>query len=687
MGVVSITFPGNLTQVATADGLRGLPSFGLTNGQIAGVVELASEYSWDPASLTADDGQAVIKPNDTGPLQAGRWLLYSGTGTGGGGSGGAKAATLDELKAANVETSPVNLTAEGLEGIFYFTLADYTGQADDINIVKQDDTPLTTGAWVRQSAASISTKLPTTFSIPVTQQERNERDPVFVSDYVRTSTGDQTLAIERAVNDAVILGRPVSFDRSYSCQTIEVQSGMIFKQANPYAKLTILDDGTPASHRFLLDGVETVVFDGLTIDSTADSRTGVNGNITIMNSENIDVLRCDIGLASSNSIWTSHSKVLRFMFNKFHDNYADAVHMTRGTEDAIVAYNQFYGNHDDNCASIGYLDDGGIARGPNRNIWFIRNDIRNNVEHGSGCVFLGTHGGGTFQNRIDNTALNGITVSYDVGGATTATHYCQGLTLRDDIITNVGSSGVGRGYAIDTARRIRIINPNVNGSANECVGLFGAVIDCEIPDGSLSGNGPSNRVLNHQMTPTSAALAIQELATNFGEPGVTELVSRDLVIGADIRAPANGTSIRIIGVSGKPIRGVKVVSDHIEIHPGGANNGVELAYCEKPVVEAGQFTRYGSSGKSTGSAISLTACPKARVINGDNDQAAGTGVALVAGSSDFDIKGFRSENGVLGLYSDDNAAVGLYDQCWLRGNTSGAVQNFAGATPGTNITA
>lgn len=39
---------------------------------------------------------------------------------------------------------------------FTWTLGNFTGLADDINIVKQDDTALTVGAWVRQAATSIS---------------------------------------------------------------------------------------------------------------------------------------------------------------------------------------------------------------------------------------------------------------------------------------------------------------------------------------------------------------------------------------------------------------------------------------------------------------------------------------------------------------------------------------------------
>lgn len=199
MGVVSITFPGNLMQVSTADGLRALPSFSLTNGQIAGVVELASEYAWDPASTAADDGETVIRPTDVAPLQAGRWRLYSGTGIAVGGGGGAKAATIAELKAAKIESSPVALTAEGLEGTFYFTLGDFTGQTDDINIVEQDDAPLTTGAWVRQSAASVSFQAVGDTARRRTTQSELQGRSVDVNNYYEPTDNDFTAAFDRAV--------------------------------------------------------------------------------------------------------------------------------------------------------------------------------------------------------------------------------------------------------------------------------------------------------------------------------------------------------------------------------------------------------------------------------------------------------------------------------------------------------
>ena len=83
MSVVSVTFPGNITQVVTAPDLRGLPSFGLTNGQIAMVLDPAAQFSWDPSSSGVDNSRSILKPTDLSPLQLGRWVLFEGGGGGG----------------------------------------------------------------------------------------------------------------------------------------------------------------------------------------------------------------------------------------------------------------------------------------------------------------------------------------------------------------------------------------------------------------------------------------------------------------------------------------------------------------------------------------------------------------------------------------------------------------------------
>jgi hypothetical protein len=66
--------------------------------------------------------------------------------------------TLGALKASPVTEGTSFLVQDAAvdDGAFFWTLGNYTGQADDINIIKADSTALSVGAWVRQSIDSIA---------------------------------------------------------------------------------------------------------------------------------------------------------------------------------------------------------------------------------------------------------------------------------------------------------------------------------------------------------------------------------------------------------------------------------------------------------------------------------------------------------------------------------------------------
>lgn len=75
MSVIDITFPGNVSQVATAAALRAIPSAFIKSDALYFVPALRSMFSWDGSSFADDDGATILRPNDITPLQAGRWLI------------------------------------------------------------------------------------------------------------------------------------------------------------------------------------------------------------------------------------------------------------------------------------------------------------------------------------------------------------------------------------------------------------------------------------------------------------------------------------------------------------------------------------------------------------------------------------------------------------------------------------
>lgn len=65
--------------------------------------------------------------------------------------------TLAAFKAAPITNQRQSLKDPSIAfGDFFWTLGDFTGRADDENIIKADSTPLTVGAWVRQGQDSIA---------------------------------------------------------------------------------------------------------------------------------------------------------------------------------------------------------------------------------------------------------------------------------------------------------------------------------------------------------------------------------------------------------------------------------------------------------------------------------------------------------------------------------------------------
>lgn len=128
------------------------------------------------------------------------------------GPAGNVAATLDELKAALI----TNDTMIYDHATFKWTESDYTGQADDTNIIKSDANDLSVGAWVRQGAASIAAIALGTGSVIRTQASKNSDlysvfDTIPAAEHAAimagTSTYDATADIQQAIDNAVSLGK------------------------------------------------------------------------------------------------------------------------------------------------------------------------------------------------------------------------------------------------------------------------------------------------------------------------------------------------------------------------------------------------------------------------------------------------------------------------------------------------
>ena len=128
-------------------------------------------------SLSVKNRALLAPENDSGSIippvaeRAGKLLMFNEDGTstaalpnsfpGDPGPAFATFFTLPTFKAAPTSNATQVLQASGIPaGTFIWTSGDYTGQADDLNIIKADSSALSVGAWVRQKADGIAASLP-----------------------------------------------------------------------------------------------------------------------------------------------------------------------------------------------------------------------------------------------------------------------------------------------------------------------------------------------------------------------------------------------------------------------------------------------------------------------------------------------------------------------------------------------
>lgn len=532
--------------------------------------------------------------------------------------------------------------------------------------------------------ASIGTRVDAMGAIPEGLERVLDRDPIAVESFGLASSGDRTLMWENALAASSLHGRPLVFSGTHDVQTLEIPNGTIIRSYGS-GTVNILDDGTEEGRALLIDGKESILFEGFGVRSTAVSRTGLYGNVMILGgAEDITLSRMDFGVSPSAAVWSGgESKRLRILRCNAHDTFADAFHFTRGCEDITVFDTDVWDCGDDGIAFIAYTMEGATVRPAMKNCRALYCRVRNSIGAGSGIKFLGVHGGLVVGCEISGTVLDGVAIAGGPSGDGDY-HYSRDITVRDTTIRNVSTGGSGRLISVQNSRNVRLLNNDGDGCQEAALGLFGVVVDLEVAGGRYGGSA-AGRLVEHVQMPSTSPELIQQLFTDYGDTGVTEALSRNLHIDTNLFHPsAAAQTAYFAGASGKLIKGVRL-GGNIQVRQGAGSGGAVFAYCDKPVVEVSSFKPWGSGSKSTGASVQFSACVKPRLHGGDNELATETGALFDQGTTDFDVLSFRSESGVTGILTDNNAMSGMISNSWLRSNTT-ALGSCGGALSTGNKT-
>lgn len=95
------------------------------------------------------------------------------------------------------------------DGRFNWTLGNFTGQADDVNIIKADSTALSVGAWVRQQADAITFKQIGLNAKLRSSQDKARQAPISLYDFKSANfEGDCIQAMDEAIAAAILSGNP-----------------------------------------------------------------------------------------------------------------------------------------------------------------------------------------------------------------------------------------------------------------------------------------------------------------------------------------------------------------------------------------------------------------------------------------------------------------------------------------------
>lgn len=295
--------------------------------------------------------------------------------------------TIATFKASDIARKTASLV--GVSGVpdgrFNWTLGNYTGQADDVNIIKADSTALSVGAWVRQKADGILVQRSATAKLEVLADA--QRRTIDVESYILSGDADATAGFQRAINDLPNGGVIRAHGPLYRVQSVNVTSRNITIDLG--SATTLRRAGTPSLqtrgmfHVLNLPDANFTIRGGV-IDLNGEGPMGIGVAGRIPNTYgtlNNNAPVTGLSGAVNTAIYALRSTKI-YVYDTAISNTQESGILLRNCGQCTIERVDFanIGNCGVEVSIVDAASDGGTAPMPDRSLVFIRNCTFTDIE-------------------------------------------------------------------------------------------------------------------------------------------------------------------------------------------------------------------------------------------------------------------------------------------------------------------
>lgn len=409
------------------------------------------------------------------------------------------------------------------------------------------------------------------------------------------------------------------------------------------------DPDLAVGHGLYLNGVSNVTIEDVQITSEdATERTGVYGNIRLLDSSHIRIADCGFVGGVSTAVHAINTTDIEISGCSITDTWADAIHLSRACKRIRILGNSIYYVGDDGVGLIGYISDGGDPEtlyGHIEDVVVANNTISNLTKSvGRGVGLYGVRGAVIEGNVINAPYSAGILVGGITGvDPTNATHYCRDLMIARNVIRDADLAGIYISYA----RNIDVIGNKI---------LFGDMGEA-VPDGisasfanrfvTVRGNSvegsPSRGIIAYQVANNDARL-LQELWTDFGDTPPTAMGVSDLRIENNRVRESAGLAITVErAILEDPSDNVIVRGNEVSLSGGGRD--ISVLGVNDSIVDGNICLAPLADGITLGTATRST------LLNNVVQNAAGYGIGVIGCEKTYVTGNYVAGCSQVGIYS------------------------------------